>query len=92
VRGGKPPAGDEDDFEGFMDEVRPQASAILARYSVSGDQAFTILAEALAVTYVSEGNRSAHRRQFLGAVEAACQDLRARLGPPEEEDPQDVVH
>lgn len=92
MRGGGPPARDEDDFEGFMGEVRPEASAILNRFQVSGDRATTILAEAWAVTYMSEGNRPAHREQFLGAVEAACQELRARLGPPEEEGPEELVH
>jgi antitoxin component of RelBE/YafQ-DinJ toxin-antitoxin module len=75
-----------------MDEVRPEAQVILERYGIDGSRAVTVLSHAWVVTARSEGNRASKRRQFLAAVEYACQELRAQLGPPGEEVEDERVH
>lgn len=86
------PGEDGDDLDGFMDEVRPEALEILDRYGIAGSRAITVLSHAWVVTARSEGNRASKRRQFLAAVEYACRDLRAELGPLEEEVEDERVH
>lgn len=89
---GRPPGGSDEDLDGFLDEVRDEGRKILERYGISGSRGVEIVSHCYVLTALSEGTRAARRRQFLEAVENACQELRAQLGPPEEEVEDEPVH
>lgn len=89
---GRPGPRSEDDLDGFLDEVREEGRRILERYRVSRSRGLEIVSHCYVLMALSEGTRATHRRQFLEALEHACQELRAQLGPPEEEDEDEPVH
>lgn len=88
----RPKKPDADDLAGFLEELRPEARKSLHRHGISNDRAMRLLAECWVVAARSEGNRAAKRRQFLEALEIACQQTRADLGPPEEEGDDESIH
>ncbi len=56
------------------------------RFQIDPERAADLLAEAwIAIAVRRAGGEEAQRR-FLESLERACEELRAALGPPEEED------
>jgi hypothetical protein len=86
------PGEDDDDLEGFMEEVRRPGTEILARYGITGTRAVEILSHSWVAVALTNAGRPELRRQFLESVETACRELRAALGPLEEEDDERSVH
>lgn len=74
-----------EEIEELFEPVRVPARRVLALHGISGERAKEILGNAMVTTIQTTTSPDEARVLFLDAVEWACREERASLGPPEED-------
>ena len=76
----------------LIEPVREEAQRILRRYRIGGRRAREILSRALVSMALTRGATTELQQLYLIGIETACQEERAALGPPEDQEEDEHVH
>lgn len=76
----------------LIEPVREEVKAIVRTYAIRGAPLRKILSRALISAALTNGSDSERQRLLVDAVERACREERAALGPPEDQEDDPHVH
>jgi hypothetical protein len=76
----------------LIESARAEVRGILSRYSIAGDRAKEILSQAMVSVALTKATQEEARQLLLTAIESACREERAALGPTEEQEEEPRVH
>ena len=80
-----------EEIEEMFEPVRVPARKVLSRFDIGGERAQEILGNAMVAVIQTTTNPAEARVLLLDAVEWACREARASLGPPDEEEKEAYV-
>lgn len=87
-----PAAWSAEELRELIEPVREEVQGILRRYGIGRQLAREILSQALVSMALTNGSTAERRHLYVDAIETACREERAALGPPEDQEDEPYVH